>query len=299
MALREPCAEVDGLAVIPDVGERASKPATVLAHRHGHDETRADDLAVEEPLEIRIAGPGQRPMSVGVTMRTPGHDFELAAGLVCTDGLVKPGEVLAVRHCVDERTRAQRCNIVTVETAVPIDAARLTRQATATAACGLCGKAALKDLEVRCDPVPDGPVIDAGLLPLLPDRLRDAQRVFDRTGGLHATGVFDTAGRLRLLREDIGRHNALDKVIGNALLAGELPAAGGCRDRVVLVSGRLGFELVQKLAVAGYPIVAAVSAPSSLAVEAAERFGLTVVGFLRGADFNVYTRPDRLALSPS
>jgi FdhD protein len=142
-------------------------------------------------------------------------------------------------------------------------------------------------------------VFDAGLLPLLPRLLRSAQRVFERTGGLHATGVFDGDGRLLVLREDIGRHNALDKVIGEALLSSTLPVTGGSRERIVLVSGRLGFELVQKLAVGGYPVVAAVSAPSSLAVEAAERFGITVVGFLRGADFNVYSRPDRLRLGPS
>jgi FdhD protein len=297
MALRVP--GVEELVVVPDAGARATRSTSVIARREGRHTERGDDLAVEEPLEVHIAGPGQRPMSVGVTMRTPGHDFELAVGLVCTDGIVAPTDIVAVHHCVDEGTRAQRCNIVTVDVAVPVTAERLTRQSTATAACGLCGKAALKDLEVRCDPVPDGPVVDADLLPLLPRLLRSAQRVFERTGGLHATGVFDTDGRLLVLREDIGRHNALDKVIGEALLSGTLPVAGGSRDRVVLVSGRLGFELVQKLAVGGYPIVAAVSAPSSLAVEAAERFGITVVGFLRGADFNVYSRPDRLALGPS
>ena len=162
----------------------------------------------------------------------------------------------------------------------------------ATASCGICGKASLDQVEVRCAPIPAGPVVDPETLLALPTRLREGQAVFGATGGLHAAGLFDADGTLVAVREDIGRHNALDKLVGSRLLAGELPL----NLRVLLVSGRASFELVQKAAVAGIPLLAAISAPSDLAVEAAERLGVTLVGFLRGDGFNVYARPDRVAI---
>ncbi len=166
------------------------------------------------------------------------------------------------------------------------------RHFVATASCGICGKASLDEVEVRCDPIPAGPVVEPSVLLALPVRLREAQAVFEATGGLHAAGLFDASGSLLVLREDVGRHNALDKLVGSQLLAGALPL----HDRIVLVSGRASFELVQKAAVAGVPILAAVSAPSDLAVEAAERLGVTLVGFLRGDGFNVYAHPERIVL---
>ena len=178
----------------------------------------------------------------------------------------------------------------------PFDASRVAqRHFVATASCGICGRASIDEIAVRCAPIPDGPVVSAETLLSLPGRLREAQAVFDATGGLHAAGLFGATGDLIALREDIGRHNALDKLIGGRFLAGELPL----HERIVLVSGRLGFELVQKAAVAGVPVLAAVSAPSDLAVEAAQRLGVTLVGFLRGEGFNIYARPDRIAVGPA
>jgi FdhD protein len=270
---------------------RRGRSASVLVTsvRAGQRRSVPDHLAAEEPLEVRMGGPGQPAMAVGVTMRTPGDDFELAAGFLHTEGLLAPADLGAIRYCVAEGA-AQEHNIVTVDVRRPVDPDRLSRRFAATAACGLCGKATLDDLEVRCDPVGPGPVVAPEVLTALPDRLRAAQRVFERTGGLHAAGLFDAAGELLVLREDVGRHNAVDKVVGRALLDGLLPLA----DRVLLVSGRLGYEIVQKAAVAGIPFVAAVSAPSTLAVETAARFGITLVGFLRGDAFNVYAGLERV-----
>jgi FdhD protein len=224
-------------------------------------------------------------------MRTPGGDFELAAGFLFTEGLVAPGDIRRVAYCDDLDDAEQRYNVVTVTLARPFDADRLRRNFYATSSCGVCGKAALDDVAVRCAPVGAGPVVPAALLTALPDRLRAAQRVFERTGGLHAAGLFTAEGEPIAVREDVGRHNAVDKVIGERLLAGEVPLA----ERILQVSGRASFEIVQKAAVAGIPIVAAVSAPSSLAVEAGERFGQTIVGFVRDGGANVYSHPERIA----
>jgi FdhD protein len=252
---------------------------------------RSDTLAAEEPMEIRAGGPGQEARSVAVTMRTPGGDFELAAGFLFTEGLIRPGDIRRVAYCDDVEDDEQRFNVVTVTLIRPFDADAVHRNFYATSSCGVCGKAALEDVEVRCAPVADGPTISANLLAGLPDRLRTAQRVFDRTGGLHAAGLFRPDGRSVSVREDVGRHNAVDKVIGERLLAGDLPLS----EYVLQVSGRLSFEIVQKAAVAGIPVVSAVSAPSSLAVEAGERFGQTIVGFVRDGRLNIYTHPERIA----
>jgi FdhD protein len=196
-------------------------------------------------------------------------------------------------NVADPATHAQPDDEVVVRLLRDLDPANIgSRNFVATASCGICGKASLDQVEVRCAPIPDGPVVTPELLLALPARLREGQAVFGATGGLHASALFDPAGELIALREDVGRHNALDKLVGSRLLAGELPL----HDRVLLVSGRASFELVQKAAVAGIPVLAAVSAPSDLAVRAAERLGVTLVGFLRGEGFNVYTRPDRVAL---
>jgi len=250
----------------------------------------ADALATEEPLEIRVDSPGLEQRRVAVTMRTPGHDFELAAGFLYTEGIVSAqADVRTVRYC-DVPREEQQYNVVTVDLRRPYDPELLQRNFYTTSSCGVCGKASLDSISVRCAPVAEGPEVAESVVVALPDRLREAQRVFDRTGGLHAAGLFDTAGTLLELREDVGRHNAVDKLVGRALLAGELPLS----ERVLMVSGRLSFEIVQKAAVAGIPIVCAVSAPSSLAVDAGRRFGMTLVGFLRGSRFNIYTNAERI-----
>ena len=265
-------------------------PAKVVTVRRGVRSDRADTLATEEPMEIRAGGPGQEAEAVAVTMRTPGGDFELAVGFLFTEGLIAPGDVHRVAYCDNVPGEDQQYNIVSVMLDRPFDHDRIHRNVAATSSCGLCGKAALDDVEVRCAPVTPGPEVAAEVMVSLPDRLRAGQKIFDRTGGLHAAGLFTPDGELITLREDVGRHNAVDKVIGEQLLAGRLPLAG----HVMQVSGRASFEIVQKAAVAGIPIVSAVSAPSSLAVEAGERFGMTIMGFVRDGGCNVYSHPERV-----
>jgi FdhD protein len=265
-------------------------PARVIAVREGVRSERPDTLATEEPMEIRVAGPDDEAVRVAVTMRTPGADYQLAVGFLFTEGLIAPGDVRRVAYCDDLDDEEQRYNVVTVTLGRAFDHDRLHRNFFATSSCGICGKAALDDVEVRCAPVAPGPHVPASVLVTLPDRLREKQSVFDRTGGLHAAGLFTPGGELVSLREDVGRHNAVDKVIGEQVLAGRTPLA----NHVLQVSGRASFEIVQKAAVAGIPIVAAVSAPSSLAVEAGERFGMTIVGFVREGRLNVYAHPERV-----
>ena len=265
-------------------------PVRVVAVNDGVRSERPDTLATEEPLEIRVAGPGQEATQVAVTMRTPGGDFELAVGFLFTEGLIAPGDVARVAYCDDLDDEEQRFNVVTVTLTRSFDPSSLHRNFFATSSCGICGKAALDDIQVRCAPVASGPEVSASTIVGLPDSLRAGQRVFDRTGGLHAAGLFMSDGELLSVREDVGRHNAVDKVIGEQVLAGSVPLA----DHILQVSGRASFEIVQKAAVAGIPIVSAVSAPSSLAVEAGERFGMTIVGFVRGERCNVYSHPERV-----
>ena len=270
--------------------------AQVLSVSNGVASSRRDQLATEEPMEIRVHGPGQEPVAFAVAMRTPGNDFELAVGLCYTEGLVRETQAVeTVAYCLASETGErpeQQYNIVTVRLRRPVAEDLRERRYLASSSCGICGKAALDEVEVRCAPVGPGPRVKASTLQALPRTLAAHQGVFDQTGGLHAAARFTAAGELLAVREDVGRHNALDKLIGHALLAGELPL----RDQLLLVSGRLSFELVQKAAVAGIPVLGAVSAPSSLAVAAAERFGQTVVGFLRDERFNVYAHPDRIDL---
>ena len=252
---------------------------------------RPDRLVTEEPMEIRVQVLGADPEPLAVTMRTPGNDFDLAVGFCVTEGILTHRDVLAeVAYCVDD-AGTQEYNVVTLRVRTPVDLGP-PRSFEVNASCGLCGKQRLDDLEVTCPPVADGPVIGRSVLARLPDELRSAQQLFEQTGGLHAAAQFTPEGTLKLLREDVGRHNALDKVIGHAFLEDELPLS----ESVLMVSGRMSFEIVQKAAVAGIPILCAVSAPSSLAVAAAERFGQTVVGFLRDDSCNIYTAPERIDL---
>ena len=262
----------------------------VLALNDGVRSERPDTLATEEPMEIRVAGPDQAAVQVAVTMRTPGGDHELAVGFLFTEGLIVPEDVRRVAYCDDLDAADQRYNVVTVTLNRAFDPAGLRRNFYATSSCGICGKAALDDIELHCPPVQPGSRVTAALLSGLPDKLRAKQKVFERTGGLHAAGLFTRSGDLVALREDVGRHNAVDKVIGEQVLAGSLPLSA----HILQVSGRVSFELVQKAAMAGIPILAAVGAPSSLAVAAGTRFGMTIVGFVRDGRMNVYSYPERV-----
>jgi FdhD protein len=254
-------------------------------------EIRADVVVAEEPLEIRAAGPGQEPAAVAVTMRTPGDEDELAIGFLRTEGLIEGHEVAAIEFG-DPARQAAPDDTVLVRLNRPFDVSRVAeRHFIATASCGICGKASIDEVVLRVDAIPAGaPVVAPAVLLALPDRMREAQSAFDSTGGLHAAGLFTPDGDLIALREDVGRHNALDKVIGSQVIARRLPL----NDRVLVVSGRVSFEIVQKAAVAGIPLIAAVSAPSSLAIDAAERLGVTLIGFLRGDRFNIYTHDARV-----
>jgi FdhD protein len=265
----------------------------VVAVRGQQLEVREDIVTGEEPLEIRAVGPGQEPVAVAVTMRTPGFEAELAVGFLRTEGLIDGPEVVDVTFG-DPGANAQPDDTVIVRLDRPFDDSQVAeRHFVATASCGICGKASLDEVAIRCDPIPRGPTVSRQTLIALPDTLRAAQVAFERTGGLHAAGLFAPDGRLVTIREDVGRHNALDKVVGAELLAGRLPL----NDRILMVSGRVSFEIVQKAAVAGIPIIAAVSAPSDLAIEAAERLNVTLVGFLRGDGFNVYAHDGRIELA--
>ena len=265
---------------------------SIVAVRGGSLEVRPDRIVGEAPLEIRAGGPDQEPVAVAVTMRTPGHEAELAVGFLRTEGLIDGSEVVEVEGG-DPVALSQPDDTVVVRLSRPFDdSAVAERHFVATASCGICGKASIDEIALRCDPLPEGPVVPRTVILALPDLLRAAQRAFDETGGLHAAALFSKSGELIAIREDVGRHNALDKLIGSQLLDGELPLSG----RILMVSGRVSFEIVQKAAVAGIPIIAAVSAPSDLAIETAERLGVTLVGFLRGDGFNVYSHDGRIDL---
>jgi FdhD protein len=267
---------------------RAQTRAQVITITSGQRRTRTDLIAVEEPLEIRLRA-GNASERVAVTMRTPGNDFELAAGFLFAEGLIVDRNDLAtIGYCLDrDLTEEQRYNVVTVDLRAsqlpPVPGA--DRRFPVSSACGVCGKTHLDQIERQgLTRITAPTTVSPEILAALPDRLREAQGVFERTGGLHAAGLFTAEGELIALREDVGRHNAVDKLIGWALLEGMLPLSG----QIVLVSGRTSFEITQKCAAAGVPILAAVSAPSSLAIDLATRFGMTLIGFLRGEQFNVY-----------
>lgn len=253
----------------------------VLRMRAGRAAQRADTLAVEEPLMIRIGA-----VTLTMTMRTPGHDFDLLAGWLVSEGTVTAAsDIVGMRACLDEE------NTVDVVLAPGLRPPQ-PRAFTTTSACGVCGSDSIDGIfKAMTWPVDHDEVrLDLAVVAALPELMRREQKIFDRTGGLHAAGIYTSVGEKVVVREDVGRHNAVDKVIGAALLAGRLPLTG----HVLQVSGRASFELVQKAAMAGIPVLAAVSAPSSLAVDLATRCGITLIGFVRGGGMNVYTRPDRV-----
>jgi FdhD protein len=264
----------------------------IVAVRGESLEVRDDRVVGEAPLEIRAAGPHQDPVAVAVTMRTPGHEAELAVGFLRSEGLIRGDETITTSSG-DPVTLSQPDDTIIVRLSKPFDdSAVAERHFVATASCGICGKASIDGVAVRCDPIPAGPVVSRSVILALPGLMRAAQRAFDETGGLHAAGLFTPRGELVAIREDVGRHNALDKLIGSQVLAGALPL----HQRILMVSGRVSFEIVQKAAVAGIPIVCAVSAPSDLAIETAERLGVTLIGFLRGDGFNAYSHDGRIDL---
>ncbi|MFD7433783.1 formate dehydrogenase accessory sulfurtransferase FdhD [Streptomyces sp. NPDC059861] len=285
---------------------RVTERRKVIRIRDGAVSTRPDTLVAEEPLEIRLNG---KPLAI--TMRTPGDDFALAAGFLVSEGVLgERDELRNIVYCAgatgggtsrssefESGGGSNTYNVVDVQTApgVVIPDITLERNVYTTSSCGLCGKASLDAVRTTARwPIADTPPVrvEPELLADLPDRLRAVQRVFDRTGGLHAAALFDEEGRLLDVREDVGRHNAVDKLVGRALQSGDLPLSR----TILLVSGRASFELAQKAVMAGIPVLAAVSAPSSLAVDLAQETGLTLVGFLRGSSMNVYAGEDRIAL---
>ncbi|HEX3670112.1 MAG TPA: formate dehydrogenase accessory sulfurtransferase FdhD [Candidatus Cybelea sp.] len=255
---------------------------------------RHDEIVGEEPLELRLTA-GGKTQTLAVTMRTPGNDFELAAGFVYGEGLVRDrGEIAELTYCLDPKLDPdQRYNVVTVELrgTVGLDLTRFERHFTMSSACGVCGRAQLDSLRaLGAAPLDDGARLAHGVLYSLPERMREAQRVFASTGGLHAAALFTPDGDALAVREDVGRHNAVDKLVGWALLNARLPLRG-C---VLAVSGRASYEILQKAVMAGAPIVASVSAPSSLAVDVAREFNVTLAGFVRGDRANVYSVPERI-----
>lgn len=258
---------------------------------------RADEVVTEEPMEIRLrhqVDGAWTERSISITMRTPGSDAELAVGFLFTEGIVRDaGQVAHVEPCGPANADGLRNVIkVTLAEGVDVDVGKLMRNFYTTSSCGVCGKSSLEALSVEARYViPDpAPLLAASALTAAPDALRAQQRLFDATGGIHASGLLDASGRLQVVREDVGRHNALDKLIGYALQQGRLPLS----EHAIVLSGRASFELLQKSLMAGVPLVAAVGAPSSLAVECAEANNMTLVGFLRGRGFNAYTVPERI-----
>lgn len=302
--------------------QRTRRVHATVIDRAGVPRRRPEQLVGEEPLEIRVALPGGEVVATTSTMRTPGQDFALAAGLLLAEGVIADrADIGAISYCAD--AGEQQYNVVTVRLSRPPRRAPAERTTVATASCGVCGTATIDELAARLpaggpaspgrgagdDPDRSGVRIDAALLASLPDALAGAQPLFVRTGGLHAAGLFDRSGQLIGAAEDVGRHNALDKVIGEQFLAGRLAVTANPVDgpgpadapgraatpAVAVLSGRVSFELVQKAAAAGIPIICAVSAPSSLAVDTADRLGLTLAGFVRDGRLTVYTHPSRVA----
>ena len=268
---------------------------TVTAVRKdGSQASKPDVLVTEEPLEIRAESPTQEAQPVAVTMRTPGHDFELAVGFLFTEGMIKKSDdVRTVRYCQLPDSAEQQFNVVTVSLTVQFDEALSRRGMVTSASCGICGTTSIEQLAQSVSRIESGvgPVMTSQMLVALPEIIREMQPTFDRTGGLHAAGLVDAQGVAFCVREDVGRHNAVDKVIGKAVLENKIPISS----HALVVSGRLSFEIIQKAAMAGISFIAAVGAPSSLAVETAEDLGITLVGFVRDGTANIYTHKHRIA----
>ena len=276
----------------------AAVPAEIIAVEGRTSRRGSDEVACEEPVEIRVVEPAKQPParhSIAVTMRTPGNDFELAAGFLFSEGVLKSRESIQKIEYCGESSGAAQFNVVNVVLApgTPFDPRKFTRNVYTSSSCGICGKTSLEMVRSVCPAPPTGTLrLNRDLLRSLPGKLSSAQAIFSRTGGLHASALFDGKGKLLLMREDVGRHNAMDKVIGRLFLEGRLPASG----TAILVSGRASFELIQKALMAGIPILAAVGAPSSLAIDMAREFGMTLIGFLRDGRFNIYAGEDRIDL---
>ncbi|MEV4421959.1 formate dehydrogenase accessory sulfurtransferase FdhD [Patulibacter sp. NPDC049589] len=272
---------------VPSSGRRVARAAATVIDASGERSGR-ERLVGEEPLEIRVAGPDGTVLVTTATMRTPGEDFELAAGLLRAEGVIATSDDLAeIRYCTD--VEEQHYNVVTVHLRRPPRRELAARSLMATASCGVCGTASIDDLCERVPAVVATTTVDAALLAGLPDALRAEQSLFGRTGGSHGAGVFGADGVPRVVREDVGRHNALDKALGARFLAGATDDDG-----IVVLSGRVSYELVQKTAAAGIPVVVAVSAPSSLAVRTAERLGITLAAFVRDGRATLYSHPGRV-----
>ncbi len=269
---------------------------TIWQIDNGQARRKSDYLATEEPLEIQLRA-GDDQQTVAITMRTPGNDYELAAGFLYNEGVIGSKEAIThMIYCVDGQQALQEYNLLRVNLASPNLPVlhQLDRHFFTTSACGVCGKTMLDDLANRqLPPLATDLRVTPQILATLPDTLRQAQKLFDSTGGLHAAALFESSGELITVREDVGRHNALDKLIGWGVLNKALPF----QDKIIMVSGRASYELLQKCRVAGAAIFCAVSAPSSLAVELAEQFGITLIGFLRGARFNIYSDFQRVQLA--
>ncbi|MDA8080578.1 MAG: formate dehydrogenase accessory sulfurtransferase FdhD [Actinomycetota bacterium] len=270
---------------------RPTTDVKIAAVRDGYVSTRPDVLATEEPMEIRVHGPNQEPTPVTVTMRTPGNDFELAIGLLYSEGLIDThGSLKTVCYCTNVSNENQRFNVVTVELTSQFIGNQRARSFMSSSACGVCGTTSIEDLAGRSAVVESQMKLDITTVFSLPKLLMKGQKLFKLTGGLHGAGIFDESGRLEVVREDIGRHNALDKIVGHYFLEEKLPLS----NKVLVLSGRIGFELVQKAAMAQIPVVVAVSAPSSLAVQTADSLGITMIGFTRDNNANIYSHPERI-----
>jgi FdhD protein len=275
------------------VRRKVANWTVTTVRKDGSFASKPDVLVTEEPLEIRAESQLQEAQPIAVTMRTPGHDFELAVGFLFTEGMIKRSDdVRTVRYCQLPDSAEQQFNVVTVSLSAPFDEALSRRGMVTSASCGICGTTSIEQLSQTVCRIDSkiGPVMSSVMLISLPDIVRKAQPTFDRTGGLHAAGLIDSKGVAMCVREDIGRHNAVDKVIGNAVLENKLPIS----DHALVVSGRLSFEIIQKAAMAGIAFIAAVGAPSNLAVQTAEDLGITLVGFVRDGTANIYTHKHRI-----
>ncbi|MEQ9592075.1 MAG: formate dehydrogenase accessory sulfurtransferase FdhD [Cyclobacteriaceae bacterium] len=272
------------------------KPVDIIKVSVDGSKTTPDLMAVEEPLEIRIGyGPlGARSQkNLAVTMRTPGHDYELATGFLFTEGIINSfEEIESIKYCEDVGKQEEKENVVRVELkpSVQLDFEKLQRHFYTSSSCGVCGKSSIESVHVTCGQLQSEVKVNAAVIYSIPNKMRQAQQIFEHTGGLHAVGLFDVEGNLRHSREDVGRHNAMDKVIGASLFKKEIPLSNS----IVVVSGRASFELVQKALRAGVAILVAVGAPSSLAVSLAREFGMTLLGFAKEQSFNIYSTSDRI-----
>ena len=273
---------------------RPTAAAMVHTYREGFGlRSKSDTLITEEPLELRAHGPGQDPVAVATIMRTPGADFELAVGFLLSEGVLASKQDLAtVCYCNLDGLEEQRYNVVTVELRIPYRPLR-ERETTVGSSCGICGTTTIDQIEKKLSPIDSGFAVSADVIRHAPGDLRRRQKLFAKTGGVHGAAIVDGKGATLYTNEDVGRHNALDKVLGKALMEAKLPLS----NHIAVLSGRIAFDMVQKAAIAGVPVVVAVGAPTNLAVNLAERSGITLCGFTTPQHFNIYSHPERVSLS--